>query len=118
MAKIAINGFGRIGRAAFKIALAHDDIEVVAINDLGDVHNLAYLLRYDSVYGRYGQEVSVEDEQLVVADKKVKVFQEKDPTKLPWGNLGVDVVLESTGVFTEKEKAAAHLAGGAKFVII
>ncbi|MBI3251531.1 MAG: type I glyceraldehyde-3-phosphate dehydrogenase [Candidatus Andersenbacteria bacterium] len=118
MAKIAINGFGRIGRAAFKVALAHDDIEVVAINDLGDIHNLAYLLRYDSVYGRYGQEVSVEDEQLVVADKKVKVFQEKDPAKLPWGNLGVDVVLESTGVFTEKEKAAAHLAGGAKFVII
>ena len=118
MPKIAINGFGRIGRAAFKIALAHDDIEVVAINDLGDVNNLAYLLRYDSVYGRYGDEVSVEDGQLVVAGKKVKVFQEKDPAALPWGELGVDVVLESTGVFTEKEKAAAHLAGGAKFVIV
>ena len=118
MPKIAINGFGRIGRAAFKIALAHDDVEVVAINDLGDINNLAYLLRYDSVYGRYGQEVSVEGTKLVVAGKAVQVFQEKDPAKLPWGELGVDVVLESTGVFTEKEKAAAHLAGGAKFVIV
>jgi glyceraldehyde 3-phosphate dehydrogenase len=118
MIKIAINGFGRIGRAAFKIALAHEDIEVMAINDLGDIHNLAYLLKYDSVYGRYGQDVKVEEGNLVVGDKKVKVFQEKNPTKLPWGQMNVDVVLESTGVFTEKEKASAHLTAGAKHVII
>lgn len=118
MIKIAINGFGRIGRAAFKIALAHEGIEVVAINDLGDINNLAYLLKHDSVYGRYGQEVSVADGQLVVGGKHVKVCQEKDPAQLPWGAMGVDVVLESTGVFTEKEKAAAHITAGAKFVII
>ncbi|MBI3255676.1 MAG: type I glyceraldehyde-3-phosphate dehydrogenase [Candidatus Andersenbacteria bacterium] len=118
MIKIAINGFGRIGRAAFKIALAHEGIEVVAINDLGDINNLAYLLKHDSVYGRYGQEVGVEGGQLVVGGKHVKVCQEKDPAQLPWGALGVDVVLESTGVFTEKDKASAHITAGAKFVII
>ncbi len=118
MINIAINGFGRIGRAAFKIALAHEGINVVAINDLGDIKNLAYLLKFDSVYGRYGQEVTVEDGNLVVGGKKIKVCQEKDPAKLPWGELGVDVVLESTGVFTEKEKASAHLTAGAKHVII
>ncbi len=118
MIKIAINGFGRIGRAAFKIALANPDIEVVAINDLGDVENLAYLLRYDSVYGRYSESVEVQEGTLVVGGKSVKVLQEKDPAQLPWGTLGIDVVIESTGVFTERDKATAHLTGGAKHVII
>lgn len=118
MVKIAINGFGRIGRAAFKIALANPEVEVVAINDLGDVENLAYLLRYDSVYGRYSESVEVQDGALVVGGKTVKVLQEKDPANLPWGTMNVDVVIESTGVFTEREKATAHLTAGAKHVII
>lgn len=118
MIRIAINGFGRIGRAAFKVALAHENVEVVAVNDLGDVNNLAYLLKFDSVYGRYSEKVTAEGQELVVGDRRIKVFQEKDPAKLPWGDLQVDVVLESTGVFTEKEKASMHLQAGAKHVII
>lgn len=116
--KIAINGFGRIGRAAFKIALANPDIELVAINDLGDVENLAYLLQYDSIYGRYSQEVSLTDGFFVVGDRKVKVLQEPEPPKLPWGDLGIDVVIESTGIFTEAEKARGHIEAGAKHVVI
>jgi len=116
--KLAINGFGRIGRAAFKVALEHDEVEVVAINDLGDIDNLAYLLGYDSVYGRYSREVKVEDGQLVVGNAKVRVLGEPEPAKLPWRDLGVDVVIESTGVFTEKEQAKGHLRGGASKVII
>jgi len=118
MLKMAINGFGRIGRAAFKVALARDDVQVVAVNDLGDIDNLAYLLRYDSVYGRYAESVEVTDDGLKVGKKQVRVLQEADPTKLPWKDLGVDVVVESTGVFTEREKAAQHLTAGAKQVII
>jgi glyceraldehyde 3-phosphate dehydrogenase len=118
MIKLAINGFGRIGRAAFKIALAHENIDVVAINDLGDVENLAYLLRYDSVYGRYAQEVKALEGQLVVGDHPVMVLQEKDPVALPWKEMDIDVVIESTGVFTEKEKAQGHITAGAKKVII
>lgn len=118
MTKMAINGFGRIGRAAFKVAMANAEIEVAAINDLGDIENLAYLLRYDSVYGRYAEKVEVQGEALVVGGKSVKVLQEKDPAKLPWGEMGIDVVIESTGVFTEREKASAHLVAGAKHVII
>jgi len=119
MTRLAINGFGRIGRAAFKIALEHaDEAEVVAINDLGDINNLAYLLKYDSVYGRYNRTVEVSGKDLVVDGKTVKVFAEKDPSKLPWGDLQVDVVIESTGVFTEADKARLHLQGGAKKVII
>ncbi|MEX2054723.1 MAG: type I glyceraldehyde-3-phosphate dehydrogenase [Candidatus Andersenbacteria bacterium] len=117
--RLAINGFGRIGRAAFKVALEHSDaIEVVAINDLGDLENLAYLLRYDTVYGRYAREVSIEDGMLVVGDVKVKVCNEKDPAKLPWQELAIDVVIESTGFFTEEEGAKGHLTAGAKKVII
>lgn len=116
--KIAINGFGRIGRAAFKVAMANSDIEVVAINDLGDVENLAYLLRYDSIYGRYSQEVVVKENELIVGGKSVRIYQEKDPAQLPWGDLGIDVVIESTGVFTEEEGAKGHIAGGARKVVI
>jgi glyceraldehyde 3-phosphate dehydrogenase len=118
MIRVAINGFGRIGRAAFKIARERDDIEVVAINDLGELENLAYLLRYDSVYGRYGRTVKVDDGQLVVDDTAVAVFAEKEPDKLPWGKLNIDVVIESTGFFTEGEGARKHIAAGAKKVII
>lgn len=118
MIRIAINGFGRIGRAAFKIAMAHDNIEVVAINDLGNLDNLAYLLRYDTVYGRYGLSVAVENGDLVVDGKHIKVTQEKDPALLPWKDLNVAVVLESTGVFTEEDKARGHITAGAKHVIV
>lgn len=117
--KLAINGFGRIGRCAFKIALENkSDIEIVAINDLGDVENLAYLLKYDSVYGRYSRPVKVEDGHLLVDGVKIKVLSEKEPAKLPWKDLEVDVVIESTGVFTEEEGAKGHLDAGAKRVII
>lgn len=118
MTKLAINGFGRIGRAAFKVAMANAEIEVAAINDLGEIENLAYLLRYDSVYGRYAEKVEVQGNALVIGGKSVKVLQEKDPAKLPWKDMGIDVVIESTGVFTEREKAKAHLTAGAKHVII
>lgn len=117
--RLAINGFGRIGRAAFKIALQQPDlVEVVAINDLGELANLSYLLRYDSIYGRLGQTVTVEDTNLVVGGKPVKVLAERDPKKLPWQDLTIDVVIESTGVFTEEEQARQHIEAGAKYVII
>ena len=116
--KVGINGFGRIGRAAFKVALEHEEVEVVAINDLGDIENIAYLLRYDSVYGRYSREVVVDNGDLVVGGQKVKVFSEPDPTKLGWGKIGVDVVIESTGIFTKKEDAAGHIKAGARKVVI
>ncbi len=116
--RIAINGFGRIGRAACKIALAHEDAEVVAINDLGDIENLAYLLRYDSAYGRYGTSVSVEGTELVIGDKRIQVLQSKDPEQLPWKEMKIDVVIESTGFFTEEEGAKKHITAGAKHVVI
>lgn len=116
--KIAINGFGRIGRAACKVALDNQDAEIVAINDLGDLENLAYLLQYDSVYGRYAKDVSVEDGSLVVDGKRIAVLQEKEPEKLPWKDLGIDVVIESTGFFTDEEGARKHLTAGAKHVVI
>ncbi len=118
MVRLAINGFGRIGRAAFKVALEEPQIEVVAINDLGDIENLAYLLRYDTVYGRYARPVLVEENALVVGDKRVVVLGGPDPRTLPWGKLNVDVVIESTGVFTEARRARGHLEAGAKRVII
>lgn len=118
MVKMAINGFGRIGRAVFKIALEHDEVEVVAINDLGDLENLAYLLKYDTVYGRYGREVSVKEGKLVVDNTEIAVYSEPDPTKLPWGDLVIDVVVESTGIFTEAADAQKHIEAGAKHVII
>lgn len=115
---IAINGFGRIGRNAFKIAFDRSDLNIVAINDLTDTKTLAYLLKHDSNYGTYDKEVSAEDEGLVVDGHKIKVLAEKDPAVLPWGNLGVDIVIESTGFFTDKEGASKHITAGAKRVVI
>ncbi len=116
--KIAINGFGRIGRNAFKIALNRDDVEVVAINDLVDPKTLAHLLKYDSTYGTYDKEVSFDDENIIVDGRKFRVFAEKDPANLPWKDLGVDAVIESTGLFVDPAKARAHIDAGAKKVII
>lgn len=117
--RVAINGFGRIGRPSLKIAL-EKGIKVVAINDLTDIETVAHLLKYDSSYGRYGKEVGVDKENsaLIVDGKVIKYFMEKDATKLPWGELGVDVVLECTGVFETTEKAQAHIAAGAKKVVM
>lgn len=118
MAKIAINGFGRIGRLFFRKAFGAPGIEIVAINDLGDCENLAYLLRYDTVYGRYDKEVGSSSGKLTVDGADITFLQEKDPTKLPWRSLDVDVVVESTGVFESYEKAKVHLDSGAKRVVI
>lgn len=115
---IAINGFGRIGRNAFKIAFERSDLNIVAINDLTDTKTLAYLLKRDSNYGTYEREVSADDEGLIVDGKKIKVLAEKDPAMLPWGDLGVDIVIESTGFFTDKEGASKHVTAGAKRVVI
>ena len=115
--KVGINGFGRIGRQVFRI-LSERGIEVAAVNDLTDNEVLAHLLRYDSNYGKYPGEIGYDEENLIVNAKKVRVFEERDPAKLPWGELGVDVVIESTGRFTKAEDAAKHLEGGAKHVII
>ncbi len=117
-ARIAINGFGRIGRAFFKLAITKPEIEIVAINDLGDLENLAYLLKYDSVYGRYDKEVSVGNGMLNVDGKAYKFLQEKDAARLSWGDLGVDIVVESTGAFESFEKAAVHKEAGAKRVVL
>jgi glyceraldehyde 3-phosphate dehydrogenase len=116
--RIAINGFGRIGRNAFKIAFARDDIEIVAINDLTDTKTLAYLLKHDSNYGTYDQEVGHDDENVIVAGHKVKVLAVKDPLELPWKDMDIDVVIESTGFFTDKEGAGKHITAGAKRVVI
>jgi glyceraldehyde 3-phosphate dehydrogenase len=118
MAKIAINGFGRIGRLFLKQAWGNPDIDIVAINDLGNIDNLAYLLRYDTVYGRYAKTVAVAGDKLVVDGKPVQFLQIKDPTALPWKMLGIDVVVEATGIFEEYEKAKVHLTAGAKRVVI
>ncbi|MBP9698214.1 MAG: type I glyceraldehyde-3-phosphate dehydrogenase [Candidatus Moranbacteria bacterium] len=116
--RIAINGFGRIGRAAFKIALEKNDLEVVAINDLTEPSVLAHLLRYDTAYGHYRKEVSVNGSKLVVDGKEFPVYAEPDPTKLPWKELAVDVVLECTGRFTDQKGASQHVSAGAKKVIL
>jgi glyceraldehyde 3-phosphate dehydrogenase len=118
MARVAINGFGRIGRTFFRSAFGHPDIEIVAVNDLGSIDNLAYLLTYDSVYGRSPFTVSVEGNALIVDGKKIAFCQEKDPTTLPWAALNVDVVVESTGFFTTYEGSKKHLQAGAKKVVI
>lgn len=118
MKKIAINGFGRIGRAAFKIALEKKGVQVVAINDLTDTKTLAYMLKSDSVYGRYAKKVSYDEKNLIVNGRKYPVFAEKDPSRLPWKNLGVDVVLECTGVFETKEDLKKHIKAGAKKVVL
>lgn len=116
--KVAINGFGRIGRQFFKVASTDPAVEIVAINDLGDLANLAYLLEFDTVYGRFDKAVSAEGDALVVGDAKIRVFKETDPAKLPWKELSIDVVIESTGHFTSYEKAKAHLDAGAARVVI
>lgn len=116
--KIAINGFGRIGRNAFKIAHDRDDLEIVAINDLTDTKTLAHLLKHDSNYGTYDAEVSADEENIIVNGSKIRVLAEKDPAALPWKDLGVEVVIESTGFFVDPEKAKAHITAGARKVII
>ncbi len=116
--KIAINGFGRIGRAAFKVAFERDDIEIVALNDLTDNDTLGHLLKYDSVYGRYQHPVTTNDSGITIGDKHIRIFSEPDPSKLPWGKEGVEVVIESTGRFVKPEDAKAHITAGAKKVII
>ncbi|KPB04635.1 type I glyceraldehyde-3-phosphate dehydrogenase [Bacillus sp. CHD6a] len=116
--KIGINGFGRIGRNVFRAALKNNDVEVVAVNDLTDANMLAHLLKYDSVHGKLAADVKVDGDNLVVDGKTIKVTAERDPAKLSWGELGVEVVVESTGFFTKRADAAKHLEAGAKKVII
>lgn len=116
--RIGINGFGRIGRNAFKLAFDRSDLEVVSVNDLTDTKTLAYLLRHDSNYGTYKYNVGYDDTGIIVNGQHIKVTAEKDPAALPWGDLGVEIVIESTGRFTDKESAEAHIKAGAKRVII
>lgn len=116
MKKVAINGFGRIGRLVFR--LLNDDVDIVAINDLGTAEDLAYLLKYDSNHRVYKKDISYEDNYLIVNGKKIKVLTEKDPSLLPWSDMGVDLVLECTGLFTSKEKAIKHIEAGAKKVLV
>ena len=118
MTKVGINGFGRIGREVFRVAFTNPDVEVVAVNDLTDAETLAHLLKYDSVHGTFPYEVTVDGDCIVVDGKKVQVLAQTDPAKLPWGELGVEIVVESTGRFTDGPKAAAHIEAGAKKVII
>lgn len=115
---IAINGFGRIGRLLLRQVLEHSHVNVVAVNDLGDIHNLAYLLEYDTVYGRLNHPVEVQGNVITVAGKEITVLNEKDPSQLPWKELGVDVAVEATGVFDSYEKSQAHLDAGAKRVLL
>ncbi len=116
--RVGINGFGRIGRHVFKIAMENSDMEVVAINDLTDAKTLAHLLKYDSVYGRYAKPVKAEGDAIVVDGKKIQITAIKDPKQLPWKELGVDIVIESTGVFRKKEQVMWHVEAGAKKVIL
>ncbi|MEK7646710.1 MAG: type I glyceraldehyde-3-phosphate dehydrogenase [Patescibacteria group bacterium] len=116
--RVAINGFGRIGRAFVKVARENPDIEVVAINDLGNINNFAYLLKYDTAYGVSPFEVSAQGDSLVVDGHAIKFISEKEPTKLPWKDMDIDVVVESTGLFTSSEKAKMHIDAGAKRVVV
>jgi glyceraldehyde 3-phosphate dehydrogenase len=116
--RLAINGFGRIGRNAFKVAFERSDMEIVAINDLTDTKTLAHLLKHDSNYGTYGHKVGFDDKDIIVDDKHIKVLAEKDPATLPWKDLNIDVVIESTGFFVKPELAKAHVTAGAKKVVI
>jgi len=115
---IAINGFGRIGRVFFRQAFGRNNFNIVAINDLSDPQNLLYLLKYDSVYGRYEKELILKENKFLIEDKEVLIFSEKDPANLPWKDLNIDLVVESTGFFTNFEKAKAHILAGAKRVVI
>jgi glyceraldehyde 3-phosphate dehydrogenase len=116
--RVAINGFGRIGRNAFKIAFARDDVEIVAVNDLTDTKTLAYLLKHDSNYGTYDKEVSSDEKNIIVEGQHIAVLAEKDPALLPWKDMQIDVVIESTGRFTDKDGASKHITAGAKRVVI
>ena len=116
--KIGINGFGRIGRLAFRAGLERDDIEFVGINDLLTPDYMAYMLRYDTIHGRFPGEISYTDNSIIVNGQTIRVFSERDPSALPWGDIGAEYVIESTGLFTDTEKASLHLKGGAKKVII
>jgi len=118
MLKIAINGFGRVGRAAFKIALAQKNIQIAAVNDLVDIENLAYLLKFDSVYGRFGKSVKVSGKNLIINGKKIPFYSVKNPAELPWKKHKIDVALECTGVFTKKNQVEKHLKAGAKKVLL
>ena len=118
MTKVAINGFGRIGRNALKILMERDNAEVVAINDITDPKTLAHLLKHDSSYGTYARKVDFDEDEIIIDGKKIKIFAEKEPENLPWKDLGVDVVIESTGFFTKPEDARKHIEAGAKRVII
>ncbi|MCB0284746.1 MAG: type I glyceraldehyde-3-phosphate dehydrogenase [Calditrichaeota bacterium] len=118
MKKIAINGFGRIGRAALKIIMDTPGLEIVAVNDLMSIDNADYLLRYDSAYGKYKAEVKVQNNHLEIGGRKVLFITEKDPAKLPWKDLNIDIVIESTGFFTNREDAEKHIHAGAKTVVI
>jgi glyceraldehyde 3-phosphate dehydrogenase len=116
--RVAINGFGRIGRMFLKALLEKQELEIVAINDLTDSKTLAHLFKYDSVHGRFNGKVQVTDDSIIINDRIIKIFAEKDPQNLPWKDLKIDVVLESTGLFLTREKASAHLKAGAKKVIL
>ncbi len=118
MLKLGINGFGRIGRLMMRASLGRDDVKVVAANDLADNATMAHLFKYDSVYGAIGREIKVNDEGFLLDGEQIKIFTEREPSNLPWKDSGVDVVIESTGIFTSREAAAAHLEAGAKKVII
>ena len=116
--QVGINGFGRIGRNVFRAALSNPEINIVAVNDLTDAKTLAHLLKYDSIHGIFDAEVKADGDAIIVNGQRVQVLAERDPANLPWGKLGVEIVVESTGLFTAKEKASAHIVGGAKKVII
>jgi glyceraldehyde 3-phosphate dehydrogenase len=118
MASVAINGLGRIGRAALKILLDADGLDLVAVNDIADADNLAYLIRYDTVYGRYHRKVDIAEGDLLVDGKRISLFSERDPAQLPWAELGVDLVLECTGVFKTVEDLEKHVRSGASYVIL
>jgi glyceraldehyde 3-phosphate dehydrogenase len=118
MPTVAINGLGRIGRAALKILLDTSGLDVIAVNDIADADNLTYLLKYDTVYGRYQREVSAEDGALIIDGQRIPSFTERNPRNLPWGDLGVDLVLECTGVFTREEDLKKHVQAGASYVIL
>ena len=116
--KIGINGFGRIGRMVFRLAIQEDDLEIVGINDLLDINHLAYLLKYDSVHGNFNGKISIDSNYLIVNGKKIKITAERNPNEIKWGEMNVDVVAECTGIFTSIEKANLHIEGGAKKVVI
>ncbi|MFD0696503.1 type I glyceraldehyde-3-phosphate dehydrogenase [Paenibacillus sp. GCM10027628] len=118
MVKVGINGFGRIGRNVFRAALNSSEVQIVAVNDLTDVKTLAHLLKYDSTHGKLDATVEAGEGELIVNGRSIKVFAERDPGNLPWASVGAEIVVESTGIFTAKEKASLHLKGGAKKVII